>query len=135
MRRWLGSSTRSMASRRRPLIAARVFNSLPGRWFDRRSVLLISSCWLPRCCDSFHLGRSSLWYDEVVTMRLARTESPAALFQLLGQIDATRAPLHPLILQGWVAVLGSSDYAASRLQWPLRHHHRRPGLLGRLPGV
>jgi hypothetical protein len=46
------------------------------------------------------LDRYNLWYDEVVTMRLARTANPAALIQLLGQIDGTRAPLHPLILQG-----------------------------------
>ena len=45
-------------------------------------------------------------------MRLARTESPAALVRLLGQIDATRAPLHPLLLQGWVALFGPFDYPA-----------------------
>ena len=57
----------------------------------------------------FHLGQSSLWYDEIVTMRLARTESPPALLRLLDQIDATRAPLQPLLLQGWVALFGPSD--------------------------
>ena len=57
----------------------------------------------------FHLGQSSLWYDEIVTMRLARAESPAALLRLLDQIDATRAPLQPLLLQGWVSVFGPSD--------------------------
>ncbi len=55
------------------------------------------------------LGQSSLWYDEVVTMRLARTQGPRALFGLLQEIDATRAPLHPLLLQGWIALLGPSD--------------------------
>lgn len=57
------------------------------------------------------LGHDSLWYDEVVTMRLARSEGPAALVRLLDRIDATRAPLHPLLLQGWVALFGSSDVA------------------------
>jgi uncharacterized membrane protein len=57
----------------------------------------------------FHLGWSSLWYDEIVTMRLARTESPPALLRLLDQIDATRAPLQPLLLQGWVSIFGPSD--------------------------
>ncbi len=42
-------------------------------------------------------------------MRLARAESPAALLTLLHEIDATRAPLQPLLLQGWVAVFGPSD--------------------------
>ena len=57
------------------------------------------------------LDRYSLWYDEVVTMRPARTANPAALIQLLGQIDGTRAPLHPLILQGWIRLFGTSDLA------------------------
>jgi len=57
------------------------------------------------------LDRYSLWYDEVVTMRLARTANPAALIQLLGQIDGTRAPLHPLILQCWLRLCGASDLA------------------------
>ena len=56
-----------------------------------------------------HLGQSSLWYDEIVTMRLARTESPPALLQLLDQIDATRAPLQPFLLQGWVSLFGPSE--------------------------
>ena len=56
-----------------------------------------------------HLGQSSLWYDEIVTMRLARTESPPALLRLLDQIDATRASLQPFLLQGWVSLFGPSD--------------------------
>jgi hypothetical protein len=55
------------------------------------------------------LGRLSFWYDEVVTIRLARTAGPAALVDLLGRIDATRAPLHPLLLQGWVKAFGASE--------------------------
>jgi uncharacterized membrane protein len=57
----------------------------------------------------YQLGQTSLWYDEVVTMRLARTESPEALLKLLAEIDATRAPLHPILLQGWIALFGPSD--------------------------
>ena len=57
------------------------------------------------------LDRYSLWYDEVVTMRLARTANPAALILLLGQIDGTRAPLHPLILQNWLCLFGTSELA------------------------
>jgi mannosyltransferase len=57
----------------------------------------------------FQLGRLSLWYDEVVSMRLARAGSPAALLKLLPEIDATRAPLHPLLLEGWIALFGPAD--------------------------
>ncbi len=42
-------------------------------------------------------------------MRLARTNNPVALFQTLRQIDATRAPLHPLLLRAWVGLFGPSD--------------------------
>lgn len=58
-----------------------------------------------------HLDRHSLWYDEVVSMRLARAPGPRALFALLFQIDATRAPLHPLLLQGWLRLFGPSELA------------------------
>ncbi|MDR3619739.1 MAG: glycosyltransferase family 39 protein [Paludisphaera borealis] len=64
---------------------------------------------------AWQLGRLSFWYDEVVTMRLAETPSIGALFKLLFQIDATRAPLHPLILQDWLAVFGTSEIAGRAL--------------------
>jgi mannosyltransferase len=57
------------------------------------------------------LDSTSLWYDEVVTMRVARTAGPAALVERLDQIDGTRAPLHPLVLQTWLRLFGSSDRA------------------------
>lgn len=63
----------------------------------------------------YQLGRLSFWYDEVVTMRLARAGNPGALVDRLFQIDATRAPLHPLLLQAWVNAFGSSEAAARSL--------------------
>ncbi|WP_165235318.1 glycosyltransferase family 39 protein [Aquisphaera insulae] len=61
------------------------------------------------------LGLLSFWYDEVVTMRLARAATPAALIDLLFRIDATRAPLHPLLLQGWLRIFGESEVAGRSL--------------------
>jgi mannosyltransferase len=63
----------------------------------------------------YELGRLSFWYDEVVTMRLAETANPVALVERLFQIDATRAPLHPLLLQPWIRIFGSSEAAARSL--------------------
>ena len=60
----------------------------------------------------YQLGRLSFWYDEVVTMRLARAASPRELLDRLFEIDATRAPLHPLLLQVWLRVFGTSEAAA-----------------------
>jgi mannosyltransferase len=56
-----------------------------------------------------YLDRPSLFYDEVIVMRLATQPDPWALLKLLPKIDATQAPLHPLLLQGWVAVFGASE--------------------------
>lgn len=63
----------------------------------------------------WNLGGPSLWYDEVVTMRTARQPGVAALIaDLLGH-DATAAPLHPLVLMGWLGIFGPSDLAARGL--------------------
>jgi 4-amino-4-deoxy-L-arabinose transferase-like glycosyltransferase len=62
-----------------------------------------------------YLGRLSLWYDEVVSMRLARSANPLALVHRLWEIDATRAPLHPLLLQVWLRIFGESDCAGRSL--------------------
>lgn len=61
------------------------------------------------------LGRLSFWYDEVVGMRLAQAGGPGRVLALLFQIDASRAPLHPLILSAWIRLLGSSETAARSL--------------------
>ena len=53
-------------------------------------------------------------------MRLARAGSPAALIDRLFRIDATRAPLHPMLLEGWIGVFGASEAAARALERALR---------------
>ena len=62
----------------------------------------------------WRLGSLSFWYDEVVTMRLAQAPTPAALVHRLFEIDATRAPLQPLLLR-----VGCTS---SELPRPLRGH-------------
>ena len=84
-------------------------NRTEARGYNRGSVLLVVILSVASLVRLFHLGQSSFWYDEVVTMRLAQTESPTALLRLLRQIDATRAPVHPLLLQGWVTLFGPSE--------------------------
>jgi uncharacterized membrane protein len=78
----------------------------PRDWGFLLAILLLSAV-----LRFSHLGRPSLWYDEVITVRLARTPGPSALVHLLDRIDATRAPLHPLLLQAWLKVCGPSDFA------------------------
>jgi Dolichyl-phosphate-mannose-protein mannosyltransferase len=48
-------------------------------------------------------------------MRLAGTPGPAALLERLFQIDATRAPLHPLVLQVWLRLFGTTEASARAL--------------------
>jgi mannosyltransferase len=64
---------------------------------------------------AFELGRLSFWYDEVVTMRLAGADSWGALLDRLFQIDATRAPVHPMLLRAWLKVFGATEAAARSL--------------------
>ena len=59
----------------------------------------------------FRLERLSFWYDEVVTMTVARAESFREVIATLDRIDATRAPLHPLLLHVWVRVFGDSEFS------------------------
>jgi mannosyltransferase len=59
----------------------------------------------------WNLGAASLWYDEVVSMQVARAEGPTAMIERLDQIDGTRAPLHPLVLNAWLRVFGPTDLA------------------------
>jgi mannosyltransferase len=85
-------------------------NKLPSRWNAggiQLGVILLVAIAL-RLHD---LDRTSLWYDEVITMRVARAVNPRALIARLDQLDGTRAPLHPLLLQAWLRIFGSSDLA------------------------
>lgn len=63
----------------------------------------------------FELGRLSFWYDEAVSMTIARTREIHSLLGALFQLDATRALLHPLILHGWIGVFGGSESSARGL--------------------
>ena len=75
-------------------------------------VIILSLAAGLRACK---LGQLSFWYDEIVTMRLATAPTLTALFDRLFQIDATRAPLHPLLLQRWIGLFGSSEAAGRSL--------------------
>ncbi len=63
----------------------------------------------------WQLGAACFWYDEVITMRVARAGSPAAVLERLGQLDTSRAPLHPLVLSGWLQLMGISEAAGRSL--------------------
>jgi mannosyltransferase len=76
-----------------------------------RPGLLAAILILATLLRAWDLGRLSFWYDEVVSMRLALAQGPRELIRLLGEIDATRAPLHPFLLQAWVRVFGPSEAA------------------------
>ena len=84
----------------------------PPWWKDRRFLLLVAILLVAPVLRLFRLGRSSLWYDEVVTMRLARTESPAAL------IGCSARSMRPVPLstrsssKAWIALFGPFEYPA-----------------------
>jgi hypothetical protein len=80
-----------------------------------RILLLSVTLLIAVALRAWKLGQLSFWYDEVVTMRLAEAPTPAALLDLLPQIDATRAPLHPLLLHGWIKLCGSNEVSVRAL--------------------
>jgi 4-amino-4-deoxy-L-arabinose transferase-like glycosyltransferase len=57
------------------------------------------------------LNDASLWYDEVITMQVARADGLASLVERLDRLDGTRAPLYPLVLRAWLRAFGPTDLA------------------------
>ncbi len=78
------------------------------RW---QHVALMASVLLAAGLRVAYLDRPSLFYDEVIVMQLATEPGPAALMKRLPELDATRAPLHPLVLQAWLTLFGGSALA------------------------
>jgi hypothetical protein len=73
----------------------------PAEWISRHrealalgAILIVAAAL--RCIA---LGELSVWHDEWTTILLGLQRTPGGMFRLLAQIDATRAPLHPLLLQ------------------------------------
>ena len=64
---------------------------------------------------SRHSGHQDSESNPDVTMRLARASTPAALIGRLVQLDATRAPLRTLRLQGWIRLFGPTEASAGML--------------------
>ncbi|MBX6314259.1 MAG: glycosyltransferase family 39 protein [Isosphaeraceae bacterium] len=83
-----------------------------GRW---EGVALAAILLVATALRFVALGHDSIWSDEAVVLSLAHQDGPAALLRHLQVVDATRAPLHPLLLQGWIAVFGTSESAARAL--------------------
>jgi mannosyltransferase len=87
----------------------------PPWWRDVPALPLVVILLVAAGLRLWGIGRTCLWYDEVITMRVARAANPAELLARLDQLDGTRAPLHPLVLQAWLRVFGSSDLAGRSL--------------------
>jgi mannosyltransferase len=80
-------------------------------WRDARTMYLGGILLVAAGLRLWDIDRTSLWYDEVVTMRVARAGSVLELLAVLNRIDGTRAPLQPLLLQTWLRLFGPSDFA------------------------
>jgi len=72
-------------------------------------VLLLIAAAVPRF---WQIGRESYWYDEVVTVEVARSSQVIATLKTM---DASRAPLHPLILHVWISWFGEAEGATRTL--------------------
>ena len=93
-----------------------VSDSSPPRTWSRGEVIGLGLILLVATVLRFAwLDRHSLWFDEVITMRLALAPSLHALIELLPRIDAVGAPLYPSILHVWSAWFGPSELAGRTL--------------------
>ncbi len=57
-----------------------------------------------------HLGRASLWYDELFNADLVLGHTLASLLNIL-RTEQPYPPLYPLLLKGWCALVGVQPYA------------------------
>ncbi|MFC1466113.1 MAG: glycosyltransferase family 39 protein [Candidatus Brachytrichaceae bacterium NZ_4S206] len=63
---------------------------------------------------TFDLAGQSLWYDEAFSVLFARRYDALALFIRAAQLDLN-TPLHYVLLKGWMAGLGESEFAVRLL--------------------
>jgi dolichyl-phosphate-mannose-protein mannosyltransferase len=59
---------------------------------------------------AYQLGAQSLWYDEAVSVYIARQEVPALIAHTAGDIHP---PLYYLLLHFWLQIAGVSEFAAA----------------------
>ena len=87
----------------------------PQRWSRGEVISLVLILLVATVLRFAWLDRHSLWFDEVITMRLALAPSLHSLIELLPRIDAVGAPLYPSILHVWSAWFGPSELAGRTL--------------------
>ncbi|PJF47072.1 MAG: hypothetical protein D6709_09335 [Chloroflexi bacterium] len=63
---------------------------------------------------TFDLAGQSLWYDEAFSVLFAQHHDALALFVRAAQLDLN-TPLHYVLLKGWMAGLGESEFAVRLL--------------------
>src|SRR5262245_55385847 len=78
------------------------------RWYG---VALFAIALLAAVLRLTYIDRPSLFYDEVIVIQLATAPGPLALLKRLPDMDATQAPLHPLLLQAWLFLFGATPLA------------------------
>lgn len=111
---WSSEKTRQIEPVSSPLDAAPGAPE-PPRATRRDCAILTAILAVAAALRAVFLGKLSLGYDEIVQMIMARQRDPAGLMKILYQIEATRAPVHPLLLHYWLKVFGPSDSAGRSL--------------------
>lgn len=96
------SPTFAFGERENPLMLKRIGSNRNRLVF---AMILVNAAAL----RGWNAGSLSYWYDEVVSVRLAESTSLSSLLSLLDRIDATRAPLQPILLRVWIRTIGRSE--------------------------
>jgi len=104
-------TTRNHQQHHLPLLPAlRPLLARPLEWARGRlwpfAALLLALALLPRL---FRLGAQSLWLDEGSTWQMTRSDWGALFLDMLN--PSSGYPLYHLLLKGWLALAGSSEWA------------------------
>ncbi len=75
---------------------------------DRHRLALFACLVLAATLRFVNLGEAVTWEDEAVAFNTVQSGSSFDIIRVMVATDATRAPLHPLILHGWLSLFGTS---------------------------
>ena len=75
---------------------------------DRHRLALLACLVLAATLRFINLGEAVTWEDEAVAFHTVQMGSSSDIIKEMVATDATRAPLHPLILHGWLSLFGTS---------------------------
>ncbi len=82
---------------------------------DRHRLALLACLALAAILRFVNLDEAVTWEDEAVAFHTVQSGTSVEIIREMVATDATRAPLHPLLLHGWLGLFGTSLLAGRTL--------------------